>query len=176
MLEKNYTIEDTKDDLVAELPAKKVELAIEGMTCSACSAAVERTTKKLPGVLTASVNLTTNHGTFAYDPSIIKLSEIKSAIEKAGYNPLEIEGEKTRDLEQERRNRDIRIMRIRVTVAAIFSAPILYIALSHMIPALNLPIPYFMGSHDFPFMFALVQFILTVPVMLAGSRFFSVWV
>ena len=153
---------------------KKVELAISGMTCSACSAAVERTTKKLPGVSASSVNLTTNRATIEYQPSVIKLSEIKAAIDKAGYSASEIEGEKQADQEQERRDLEVRTMRTRVLIAAIFSSPVLYIAISHMIPQLKLPIPYFMGSHDFPLIFALVQFILTIPVMLAGSRFFTV--
>ncbi|NTV89257.1 MAG: copper-translocating P-type ATPase, partial [Clostridiales bacterium] len=45
--------------------------------------------------------------------------------------------------------------------------------MSHMFPSLRIPIPYFMGSHDFPFMFALVQLGLTIPVIAAGSRFYT---
>ena len=130
-------------------------------------------TKKLDGVKSAQVNLTTNRGNFEYDPSKVKLSEIKAAIEKAGYTPKDIEGEKTRDLEQERREHETKVMRVRLIVAAIFAIPVLYIAMSHMFPKLGLPIPYFMGPHDFPLMFALVQLGLTIPVVIAGSRFFT---
>ena len=167
-------INSLNNDAKAPESARKVELAIGGMTCSACSAAVERTTKKLEGVISASVNLTTNRATFEYLPGVIKLAQIKAAIDKAGYTSSYIEGEKEADKEQERRDLEVRVMRRRLSIAAIFSSPVLYIALSHMIPQLKLPIPYFMGSHDFPFMFALVQFFLTIPVMLAGSRFFTV--
>lgn len=167
------TVENAGYGLVEEQKAKRVELLIEGMSCASCSAAVERTTRKLDGVLSAQVNLTTNRGTFEYDPSKVKLSEIKAAIEKAGYTPREIESEKTRDFEKERRVREVRNMRIRLIIAAIFSAPVLYIAMSHMFPGLGIPIPYFMGSHDFPLVFALVQLFLTVPVVIAGSRFYT---
>ena len=167
-------IEDAGYGLQEMAQGKQVELAIEGMTCAACSAAVERATKKLDGVKSATVNLTTNRGVFDYDPSVVKLSQIKAAIADAGYTPVDIEGEKTRDVEAEQRERTLRNMRIRLAVASIFSLPILYIAMSHMFPVLGLPIPYFMGSHDFPLMFALVQLVLTIPVIVSGSRFFRV--
>jgi Cu+-exporting ATPase len=158
---------------INEPTTKRVELLIEGMTCAACSAAVERVTKRLDGVAQASVNLTTGRGVFEYDPSKVKLSEIKAEIEDAGYTPRDIEGEKTRDIAEERRARELKVMRLRLIVAIVFSAPVLYIAMSHMFPGLGLPIPYFMGSHDFPFVFALVQLFLTIPVIFAGSRFFT---
>jgi Cu+-exporting ATPase len=166
-------VEDAGYGIVEPQTFKKAELLIEGMTCAACSAAVERVTKRMDGVKSAQVNLTTNHGIFEYDPSKVKLSEIKAAIEDAGYTPGEIEGDKARYLEKERRTREIKMMRIRLIVAVIFSAPILYIAMSHMFPKLGLPIPYFMGAHDFPLVFALVQLFLTIPVMIAGSRFYT---
>ncbi len=166
-------VEDAGYGIVEPVQTKKAELLLEGMSCAACSAAIERVTRKLDGVKSAQVNLMTNRGLFEYDPSKVKLLEIKAAIENAGFIPRDIEGDKTRDLEKERREREIRIMRFRLLAAAVFSVPILYIAMSHMFPKLGLPIPYFMGSHDFPLVFALVQLFLTIPVMLAGSRFFT---
>lgn len=168
-------IEDAGYGLLEEKsPVKKVELAVDGMTCASCSAAVERAVKKLNGIKTASVNLTTNRAAVEYDPAKVKLSEIKAAIVDAGYTPRDIEGEAVRDLEREQRQRVLKNMRTRLIIAIIFSAPILYIAMSHMFPALKLPIPYFMGSHDFPLMFAMVQLGLTLPVIMAGSKFFRV--
>lgn len=172
--ELNKAVEDVGYGLIDEVVTKKMELAIEGMTCASCSAAVERTTKKLAGVKSAVVNLATNRAAFEYDPSLVKLSEIKAAIVKAGYMPKDIEGEKSRDIEQERREKEASNMKIRVIIAAIFALPILYIAMSHMFPALMLPIPAFMNMDRHPLVFALVQFILTIPVIFAGSRFFKV--
>lgn len=152
---------------------KTVELDIDGMSCSACSAAVERVTKKLPGMASAGVNLATNRGVFEYDPGQVKLTEIKAAIEKAGYIPRDAHSE-TRDEEQEKSEKALQMMRIRLSIATLFSLPVLYIAMAHMFPKLGVPLPGFMSSHDFPLVFALVQLFLTVPVMFAGSKFFTV--
>lgn len=167
-------VEDAGYGLIDEQPVKKLELTVEGMTCAACSAAVERALKKLPGIQSASVNLTTNRAVIDYDTSVVKLFAIKQAITKAGYTPVDIEAEAVRDAESERRAKALKNQRIRLIIAAVFSLPVLYIAMSHMFPVLKLPIPYFMGSHDFPLIFALVQLFLTVPVIAAGSRFFTV--
>ncbi len=166
-------VEDAGYGLRDENPPKTAELSIEGMTCAACSAAVERVTKKLDGVKSAKVNLTTNKGVFEYDPMKVKLSEIKAAIEKAGYTPKEVERGESRDLEKERLVHEALIMRIRLTVSVIFAVPILYLAMSHMFPALGVPIPGFISPHKHPLAFALVQLALTIPVLIAGSRFFT---
>ena len=137
------------------ITVKKTELLIEDMTCAACSAAVERVTKRLDGVLSAQVNLTTNSGVFEYDPSKVKLTEIKAAIKNAGYTPRELEGEKERDLEKERRVRESKTMRIRLIIAAVCAAPVLYLAMSHMFPGLGVPIPAFMNPHHRPLVFSL---------------------
>ena len=151
---------------------KKTELGVDGMTCAACSAAVERAVKKLGGVSDASVNLATNRLDLEYDPSQVKLSEIKAAVEKAGYTPKDIAQREAPDSEAERRNREVRVMRARLIVAIVFAVPVLYFAMGHMF-GLRLPIPEFMDIHAGQvFAFALVQLILTIPVLIAGSRFF----
>ncbi len=167
-------VEDAGYGLVDEQPVKKLELTVEGMTCASCSAAVERAVGKLPGIQSASVNLTTNRAVIEYDPSTVKLFAIRQAIVKAGYTPIDIETEAVRDGERERRAKALKNQRIRLIAAAVFSLPVLYVAMSHMFPVLKLPIPYFMGSHDFPLIFALTQLFLTIPVIAAGSRFFTV--
>ena len=153
---------------------KNTELGVESMTCAACSAAVERAVKKLDGVSEASVNLATNRLRLEYDPARVKLSEIKTAVEKAGYTPKDIEKREAPDAEAERRAREVRNIRIRLVLAIIFSVPVLYLAMGHMFK-LNLPVPAFMDMHlGNGFAFAIVQLGLTVPVLFAGSRFFRV--
>ena len=160
--------------LVAPQTLKRAELGVEGMTCASCSAAVERALKKLDGVNDPSVNLATNRVTFSYDPSKVKLAQVREAITKAGYTPLDLATEDTRDVEQEKREKALRNMRLRLIMAIVFAAPILYIAMSHMFPSLGIPLPGFMNPHMFPLVFALVQLALTIPVLIAGSRFFRV--
>ncbi|HML67385.1 MAG TPA: heavy metal translocating P-type ATPase [Clostridia bacterium] len=160
--------------LVEPKALKRAELGVEGMTCASCSSAVERALKKLDGVSEASVNLATNRAAFSYDPTKVKLTQVREAITKAGYTPMDLATEDTRDAEQEKREKALRLMRFRLITAIIFSAPILYIAMAHMFPKLGVPLPAFMNPHTFPLVFALVQLLLTIPVMIAGGRFFRV--
>ena len=59
------------------------------MTCAACAKAVERVTKKLDGVEKSNVNIATEKASIEYDSSKVKVSDIKSVIEKAGYSIIE---------------------------------------------------------------------------------------
>jgi Cu+-exporting ATPase len=167
-------VEQAGYGLIAPQVGKRAELGVDGMTCASCSAAVERALKKLDGVTEASVNLATNRASFVYDPAKVKLAQVREAITKAGYTPLDLESEDTHDVDRERRERALLVMRIRLIVAAVFAAPILYIAMAHMFPALGVPLPSFMNPHSFPLVFALVQLLLTIPVLIAGGKFFRV--
>ncbi|PKM39170.1 MAG: copper-translocating P-type ATPase [Firmicutes bacterium HGW-Firmicutes-9] len=168
------TVEHAGYGLVEPQASKRAELGVDGMTCASCSSAVERALKKLDGVSDASVNLATNRAAFSYDPTKVKLTQVREAITKAGYTPLDLATEDTRDVEQEKREKALRLMRLRLIIAIVFAAPILYIAMAHMFPKLGVPLPMFMNPHMFPLVFALVQLILTIPVMIAGGRFFRV--
>jgi Cu+-exporting ATPase len=160
--------------LVEPQALKRAELCVDGMTCASCSSAVERALRKLDGVEEPSVNLATNRAAFSYDPTKVKLAQVREAITKAGYTPLDLASEDTRDAEQEKREKALRLMRLRLIVAIVFAAPILYIAMAHMFPTLGVPLPAFMNPHVFPLTFALVQLVLTIPVLIAGGRFFRV--
>ena len=167
-------VEDAGYGLQEESTLRSVELAVEGMTCASCSAAVERAVKKLNGVQTASVNLATNRASLEYDPAVVKLSQIKAAITDAGYTPKDLETRSSYDVQEKQHEKALLNMRIRLIVAAVFSLPELYIAMSHMITAARLPLPSFMNPHNYPLVFALIQFFLTLPVIIAGWRFFRV--
>jgi Cu+-exporting ATPase len=166
-------VEDAGYGLIEPKEYKVARLHIDGMSCAACSNAVERFTGKLDGVISAQVNLTTNRGEFTYDPTKVRLSEIKAAIEKAGYTPRDIKSLESGDAIEQRREREAKMMKLRLIVAAAFSAPILYIAMSHMFHFLMLPIPHFMSPDHAPVVFAVIQFILAVPVLIAGGKFFT---
>ncbi len=68
---------------------QKKTLIVKGMTCSACSRAVERSLNKMEGVEEASVNLAAEKATFVFDPEAVSLEDIKGRIVKAGYQPME---------------------------------------------------------------------------------------
>ncbi|HAL73477.1 MAG TPA: heavy metal translocating P-type ATPase [Clostridiales bacterium] len=165
------TVEGAGYGLVEDKAEKRIELDIEGMTCASCSARVQRVVSRLPGVSSAEVNLATNRASITFDPAQVRLTEIKQAISNSGYTPRDIVAE-SRDEAGERRARELLLMRIRLIIAIVFSLPVLYLAMGHMIPGIRLPLPAWINPHDFPLVFGLVQLILTIPVMIAGSRFF----
>jgi len=149
---------------------KSVIIPVDGMTCASCSAAVERTIKKLPGALEVSVNLATNKASVKYDGNLLRLSEIKKAIEKAGYTPKEIEkqsAEAILDDQKQALNRQW----WRFLIAIGFAVPLFYLAMGHM---LNWPMPMWLHPMDYPLRFALIQLFLLIPIVVAGYKFYTV--
>ena len=63
-------------------------LPIEGMTCAACSTAVERAVRKLPGITEANVNLTAENLHLSYDESQVSLDSVVRAVDDAGYKAV----------------------------------------------------------------------------------------
>lgn len=118
------------------------------------------------------MNLAVEKATIVYDGKTVRLSEIKAAIKKAGYKPLEIERESVEhDADKERKNKEIRTMKIKLAISAIFTLPLLYISMGHMI---GMAIPSAVNPMVNPMNFAVVQLLLVMPVMAAGYRFYTV--
>ncbi|MGI6150008.1 MAG: copper-translocating P-type ATPase [Firmicutes bacterium] len=158
-------------EVAEEAPAaQRITIPISGMTCAACAAAVERAVGRLPGVREVSVNLAAEQAQVVYDPAEVRLSAVKDAIVKAGYEPLEAQSEQV-DEHQERRLAEIRALWKRFLFSALFTAPLFYISMGHM---LGLPIPSFISPQLNPLAFAVIQLFLTVPVIAAGYRFYTV--
>lgn len=65
--------------------SKQLTLPITGMTCANCVATVERNLKKLDGVDTAVVNLSSERATIEFDPSLLGMNEVIARVERAGY-------------------------------------------------------------------------------------------
>ena len=160
-------------EAVERIDSREVAIPVAGMTCTACAAAIERSIKKLPGIEIASVNFATEKATVKYDPAAVRISEIKGAIKKAGYEPLAMEAlsEAGQDAHKAAKEREIRAMWKKFIISAAFSLPLLYIAMGHM---LGWPLPSFLHPMDYPLRFALLQVILVIPAIVAGYRFYVV--
>ncbi|ADV65927.1 heavy metal translocating P-type ATPase [Deinococcus maricopensis] len=150
------------------------DLGVTGMTCANCSARVERALKKVPGVLSASVNLATERATVTYLPSATRPAQLKVAIRDAGYDILEVQaGQDRTDLERERREQEVRDLRRAVTFSAVFAAPLLLLAMVPMlVPAVN---DWLMTTFGHSVMTTLnwVMLALALPVQFGpGRRFY----
>ncbi len=150
-----------------------VTIPIGGMHCAACSARVEKAIAKLRGVSSASVNIATEKATIAFDPAAIRLSAIKEAITGVGFTPLDA-AEEAAGADKIRREREIKTLRTKFITAAAFGLPLLYIAMSPMIPWFTLPLPKALNMMRYPLTYGLVQLILVIPIIIAGYKFYTV--
>ena len=167
------TIVKTGYGVVEEAASSNVTIPIGGMTCAACAQRIEKGLSKLDGVLSTTVNFATEKATVSYDPGRVRLSAIRQSIEKLGYKALSTE-KNTVDEDKLRKEKEIRMMWIKFIVSATFGIPLLYIAMAPMITFVNLPVPRFLQPMSYPLIYALVEIMLTIPIVIAGFRFYTV--
>lgn len=168
-------IEKAGFGVIKEEKNKEVIIPIGGMTCASCVKAVERAVKKIEGVNNVQVNLATEKAAIDYIPSKVKLYEIKASIEKAGFKVLEMEKKVSVDEDKLRKEKEMNTLLTKFIISAIFAVPLFYIAMGHMIPAPigPLPLPKIIDPSVNPLNFALTQLFLTIPIVIAGNKFFS---
>ena len=152
----------------------RVTIPIGGMTCAACARRVEKAIGKLEGVEETSVNFATEKAMVTYDPQTVRLSAIRGAIEKAGYQALEANKADAGDEDRARKQREIKTLWTKFIVSAVFSIPLLYIAMVPMIKIVRLPFPAGIDPMQFPLIYALAELFLVVPVLGVGYKFYTV--
>lgn len=139
------------------------------MTCASCAQTIEKATHKLTGVNTSSVNLATEKMVVEYDPSRLNISDITQAVSDSGYEAHEERATAdTVDLDQEKKQNEIKSLWKRFLISAIFTAPLLYIAMGHLV---NAPLPAFIDPMMNPENFAIIQLLLTLPVVVVNKKF-----
>ena len=150
----------------------KQKFDITGMTCSACSAHVEKSVGKVEGVRSAAVSLLTNTMQVNYDETKLDSEKIILAVERAGYG-AQVSGEKgaqeipmQNGAENEEKN-----MRFRLLVSICFLLPLMYLSMGHMI---GLPLPAFFSGAENAVLFVLTQFLLTLPILYVNRKFYIV--
>ena len=142
---------------------------VTGMTCSSCSAHVEKSTKNLNGVENVNVNLLSNTMIVKFDENKLNENDIISTVIKSGYG-ASIYKDEVKKAGNKLAN-DINKMKIRLTISIIFLIPLLYISMGHMI---GLPIPNFLYGEMSSFNFAVSQLILCLPIIIVNIKYFVV--
>ena len=150
---------------------------ISGMHCAACSASVEKVTRRLPGVERSDVNLVAERMTIVYDETQVTPEQIVAKVEKAGFGaklhqekqeaaPVQT-GEDPEEAELRRKKREL-------IVSAIFSCALLYVSMGQMLPfgLPALPLPDLFSMHTHSMNFAVLQLMLAIPVLYCGRNFF----
>src|SRR6266511_1026432 len=112
---------------------QQIELAITGMTCASCVNRVEKALKKVPGVLDASVNLASEQASVTYLPTSAGWSELKAAVENAGYGVIETadtDAGSTEDVEAAARARELADKRRKLIVGIAFGLPLFLLSMA----------------------------------------------
>lgn len=161
-------------EALEEIVEKEITIPIEGMTCAACASRIEKALNKIDGIPSGTVNYATEKATVKYDPSKVRISEIKQAIAKAGYKALDIETTKSVDDDKIRKEKELKTLWTKFIISAIFSIPLLYIAMGPMVWWLNWPLPHWLDPMQYPLDYAFTQILLVIPVILAGNKFYSI--
>ena len=146
---------------------KTYTFKVEGMSCSACANRIEKVTKKLDGVDSSVVNFATEKLTIKIDEDIIGYPQIKSIVNKTGYKLIKEENKEINNKKLDEK----RFLLIRFIVSLAFSLPLLIITMGHMV---GMPLPHIIDPMINPLNFAIIQVILTLPVMLIGYKFYTV--
>lgn len=142
------------------------EFSITGMSCAACSKAVERAVGRVDGVEAAHVNLATERLRVRSENDISQ--SVIAAVERAGYGAAVAQSIKKQSaIDEEKKRRELAQKKRELIIAAIFTIPLFYISMGTM---MGLPSPV---TSDTPKLFALVQLALLMPVIIAGRGFYT---
>ena len=152
----------------------KQKFNITGMTCSACSAHVEKAVNKLEGVEKAEVNLLANSMVVQYDESVLSPQDIIKAVVDAGYGASLAGKKAAAPSEQGREDAmagEIASMKRRLIWSFVFLVPLFYISMGHMLGA---PLPAFLTGMENALAFGLTQLLLTLPILYINDKYYKV--
>lgn len=145
---------------------------ISGMHCAACSASVERVTRKLPGVARSEVNLTTGVLSIEYDEGQTGRSDIIKKVEKAGFGckPRTQKREAPPEAKADEAELELRRTKRNLIGAAVTTVILLYVSMGQMLSS-PLPLPDILTMATHPVNYAMTQLILTIPVLWFGRNY-----
>jgi Cu+-exporting ATPase len=118
-------------DIGYDVATARADLPITGMTCANCAMTIERTLKRLDGVVGANVNLASERASVEYLPGVVSLAAIQQAIRDVGYDVVVPgEGEAAEDVERAAREAEIRDQARKFWVGVAFSLPLFLMSMA----------------------------------------------
>lgn len=141
---------------------KKEHFNVKGMSCAACQAHVDKAVRNTEGVIDCNVNLLTNSMDVEYDESICSASLISKSVKKAGYSASL---SKDRTIKRESTKKSL----ILLIISGILCIALMYVSMGSMI---HLPVPELFVNHEYAIYYFLIQFALTIPVIVIYNHYF----
>ena len=154
----------------------KQKFEVSGMTCTACSAHVEKAVCRLPGVQEVNVSLMTNSMQVDYDQTQTSPDAIIAAVESGGYGaslpaPAGSAGKAAARRGPDPMEEELTGMKRRFSLSMVFLLPLFYIAMGHM---MGWPLPGFFHDPGNVFVVAFLQFLLTLPILYLNDKYYKV--
>ena len=141
---------------------KKELFNVMGMHCAGCAANVERAVKKMQGVSNVYVSVASKSMRLELDPKLVTADDVVAVVRKAGYDAALVtpanSGREVVDEEQ------TSAYFYKFITALVFAVLLFYAAMHH-----DLGLPYPRTLHEVN---TWVQLILTIPILIAGRRFY----
>ncbi|MGO5096648.1 heavy metal translocating P-type ATPase [Agathobaculum sp. LCP25S3_E8] len=148
----------------------KQRFRVGGMSCAACSAHVEKSVSAVSGVREVQVNLLAGSMTVEYDESACGDEQIIRAVEEGGYTAAVDSGTRAAAPAKNDTPEDaLHEMKNRILVSAVFLIILMYFSMG---PMFGLPMPGFVSGEAHAFALALVQLLLTLPILLVNRKYF----
>lgn len=159
----------------------KESFDVTGMSCSACSAHVEKSVSKVDGVDKVMVNLLTNSMQVEFQEEKTNTAAIIKAVEEAGYG-ASVKGKTAEKASGETdavsvQQKNIANMKKRLIISVIFLVPLMYVSMGHMIYNwLGVPMPpftmKFLHGNENAVTYAFTQFLLLLPILFVNQKYF----
>lgn len=146
----------------------KSRFNVTGMTCSACQANVTRAVEKL-GVDKVNVNLISESMSVDYDPEKLSDTDIIKAVEGVGYGASLKSQPTSNKIESEDNNSQEDDTKLKLKLSFALLIPLMWVSMG---PMLGLPIPRFLSGTQGSLNNAIVQMLLTIPVLFINKKFF----
>lgn len=158
---------------------------VDGMTCAACQAHVDRAVSKLDGVQSVAVNLLAGSMLVDYDPAQVSPDDICTAVDRAGYSASPVDagtgaagssgnaqarsGAAHMESPTKKLEATASAMRTRLIISIIFLIPLFYIGMGHM---LGWPLPGIFTDHIHSMTLALAELVLLIPIVYVNDAYF----
>lgn len=146
---------------------------VTGMSCSACSAYVDKVVRKINGVKEVNVNLLTNSMVVDYDEKQTTDEAIIAAVVDGGYGASVKEESKPEEKNVSKKDikntEEMELMKRRIIFSFAFLIPLYWVSMGHMV---NLPLPGWLCGTENAMSFAFIQFLLTLPIVFINQKYF----
>ncbi len=145
---------------------------VTGMSCTACSAYVDKVVRKIDGVTEVNVNLLTNSMVVDYDEKKTNDEAIIAAVVDGGYGASVVKEntiEKSEKKSDTKSADELAVMKKRIIFSFIFLIPLYWVSMGHMV---HLPLPEWLCGVENAMSFALIQFLLTLPIIIINQKYF----